>query len=142
MDTSTSFVDVFPLLPVIAIIFGLIWSLRNKAIFANAFFPLSTKIVFFEWNLGLEIIANLVPLLSAASINWFPSYFSPIIAIYKSYCFSFLESIVIVETLVSKDSAGPMKDPFVISTIFFNVILIFYSKISGHIFFCYQPIWK
>ena len=108
--------------------------------FANAFFPLFTKIVFFEWNSGLEMIANLTPLLRASSVNLFPSYFFPIIAIYKSLFFSFLESIVIVETLVFKESSEPIKEPFVISIIFCNVILIIYSKVSGCIFFCFRSI--
>jgi len=76
------------------------------------------------------MIANLTPFFSASFINLFPSCFFPIIAIYKSLFFSFLESIVMVETLVFKDSAGPIKDPFVSSIIFFNVILIIYSKVS------------
>ena len=117
------------MLPVIAITFGLIRFLRYKAISANAFLPLLTNIVLFEWNLGLEIIANLIPLFKASFVNWLPSKFLPTIEINKSDFFSDLESIVIDEILFSKDSSGPKKDPFVISIIFFKEILIFYPKI-------------
>ena len=86
-------VVVFPLLPVIAMIFGFIFLIKKDAMFCNAVLVFSTSIICSLFIFGLELITNKAPFLKASSIKSFPSNLSPIIAINISSFFNVLVSI-------------------------------------------------
>ena len=68
MDLITSFVVVFPLLPVIPIINGLNLFKIKEAMSANDFLVSFTKIVLLETFFSFEIIAAIAPFLKASLI--------------------------------------------------------------------------
>ena len=89
--------DVFPALPVIAIIFALEAPLLSKANLLRKVITLLTCNIFFLYFLfTLEETIRLTPFFMVSGMNLFPSFFIPFIAKNKLFFFTSLESRIIL----------------------------------------------
>ena len=111
---ANSLVVVFPLLPVIAMILGFIFLIKNDAIFCKAVLVFSTSIICSLFIFGLELITKEAPFLKASSIKSFPSNLSPIIAINISSFFNVLVSIEKLPTKSALSNFLPVNFPFIV----------------------------